>query len=126
LFDAISFDGECRRDSHCHARSLVGLKAKITMQRMKMHLALGVACLIAAAGCDITSSSSTNSPQANTDLVVPVTQPNPGGAPAFGSASGMGFSTGDAAQSGGQGTGLMSFNNTGEYGLSVPIKQTEH
>jgi hypothetical protein len=96
------------------------------MHQMKIHLALGIALLMAAAGCDITSSSSTNSPQANTDLVVPVTHPSPGGAPVFGSPSGMGFSTGDAAQAGGQGAGLMSFNNTGEYGVNVPTTQIEH
>jgi hypothetical protein len=41
-----------------------------------------------------------------------------GGAPSFGAPSGMGFSTGDAAHSGGQGGGLMGFHGTGKEGTS--------
>jgi hypothetical protein len=90
----------------------------------KMKLAIGLAIALLAAGCVVTSSTSTNNATASTELIVPVTTPNPGGAPAFGSPSGMGFTTGDAAQSGGQGSGLMSFHDTGEYGTSGTITQS--
>jgi hypothetical protein len=46
---------------------------------------------------------------------------NPGGAPTFGQPTGMGFSTGDAAHSGGQGSGLMGYHNTGAAGTSGAI-----
>jgi hypothetical protein len=91
-------------------------------KQIKLAIALTIALL--AAGCVLTSSTSTNDATASSDLIVPVTTPSPGGAPLFGSPSGMGFTTGNAAQSGGQGSGLMSFNNTGAYGTSGTITQS--
>ena len=94
-----------------------------SMNKMR-NLALMLAIPLFALGCDITKSSDTNSPTSNSDSIVAETPPSPGGAPTFGSPSGMGFSTGNAAQSGGQGSGLMSFNHTGEYGTSGTITQS--
>jgi hypothetical protein len=54
----------------------------------------------------------------------PATPSDPGGAPTYGTASGMGFSTGNAAQAGGQGTGLMGFHGTGSAGTSGTITDT--
>ena len=47
--------------------------------------------------------------------------PNPGGAPTYGVPSGMGFYTGDAAQTGGMGSGLMGFHGTGSSGTSGAV-----
>jgi hypothetical protein len=79
----------------------------------KFALCLSAALLIA--GCDQNESTSADE-FANTPS-------SPGGAPSFGSPSGMGFSTGDAAQAGGQGGGLMGFHHTGEAGTSGTITQ---
>ena len=46
------------------------------------------------------------------------------GAPTFGTPSGMGFSTGDAAHTDGQGSGQMGFHQTGAAGTSGTI--TDH
>lgn len=47
--------------------------------------------------------------------------PNPAGAPPSGAASGMGFYTGSAGQTGGMGTGLMGFHDVGAAGTSGAI-----
>ncbi len=49
------------------------------------------------------------------------TDPGAGGAPTFGDATGTGFHTGDAAHSGGTGSGLMGFHGTGALGTSAAI-----
>jgi hypothetical protein len=43
------------------------------------------------------------------------------GAPSFGTPTGMGFNTGDAAHADGQGSGLMGFHETGAAGTSGTI-----
>jgi hypothetical protein len=88
-----------------------------------MNLTFALSVSLLAAGCNFTSANETNSPGSDSSGVVSVITPNPGGAPNFGSPSGMGLSTGNAAQSGGQGTGLMDFHHTGEYGTSGTITQ---
>jgi hypothetical protein len=50
----------------------------------------------------------------------PVEVASPGAAPTFGTPSGMGFSTGDAAH-GGQGSGAMGYHGTGSMGTSLAI-----
>jgi hypothetical protein len=47
--------------------------------------------------------------------------PNPAGPVVAGAHSGMGFNTGDAAQTGGMGTGLMGFHDVGAAGTSGAI-----
>jgi hypothetical protein len=64
------------------------------------------------------SSEQPANPLASTETPTP---PSPGGAPSFGSPSGMGLSTGDAAHSSGMGTGLMGFHGTGAAGTSGAI-----
>ncbi len=54
------------------------------------------------------------------------TDPAAGGAPTFGDATGTGFHTGDAAHSGGQGSGLMGFHGTGALGTSAAISDMHH
>jgi hypothetical protein len=53
----------------------------------------------------------------------PTTRPDahPASAVTFGKESGMGFSTGNAANSGGMGTGLMGYHGTGAEGTSGTI-----
>jgi hypothetical protein len=51
----------------------------------------------------------------------PLAVSNPGGAPSYGTQSGMGFSTGDAAHNDGSGSGLMGFHGTGAMGTSNAI-----
>ncbi len=51
----------------------------------------------------------------------PPTPASPGAAPTYGTPSGMGFSTGDAAHSDGQGSGLMGYHGTGAMGTSGAI-----
>ncbi len=53
----------------------------------------------------------------------PTTTPvsSPGGAPTYGTPSGMGFSTGDAAHTDAAGSGLMGFHGTGAMGTSAAI-----
>ncbi len=55
----------------------------------------------------------------------PTAVASPGGAPTFGTQSGMGFSTGDAEHSSGAGSGLMGYNGTGSKGTSGAISD-EH
>ncbi len=72
--------------------------------------------LLAAAGCgrsDVTEDAVATPASA--------TQPSPGAAPTYGTPSGMGFSTGDAAHSDGQGSGLMGYHGTGAMGTSGAI-----
>jgi hypothetical protein len=47
--------------------------------------------------------------------------PNPAGPVVAGAASGMGFNTGDASQTGGMGTGLMGYHDVGAAGTSGAI-----
>jgi hypothetical protein len=85
-------------------------------------------------GCDHTDSTTSTPPNTGTGLTGAKpgkelhgpppgseTGSNPGGAPTFGKPTGMGFSTGDAAHSGGQGGGLMGYHNTGAAGTSGAI-----
>ncbi len=83
---------------------------RIRMSHLKYILiGLGVGLLV---GCDNADRSAYfTAPSANAT-------PNPAGAPLYGAPSGMGFYTGDAAQTGGMGTGLMSFHRTGSAGTS--------
>jgi len=79
-------------------------------------LILGGSMLLAVAGCnksDVTADSLPPSP--------PPSPASPGAAPTFGKPSGMGFSTGDAAHSDGQGSGLMGYHGTGAMGTSGAI-----
>jgi hypothetical protein len=95
----------------------------MTLMNKSMSVTILIWAVLFAAGCDITPSSDTNAPGADTDNIASVETPSPGGAPTFGSPSGMGFTTGNAAQSDGQGSGLMGFHDTGEYGTSGTITQ---
>ena len=77
------------------------------------HIAIGLGVLLLV-GCDNADRSGISyfkppSPDAT---------PNPAGAPLYGEPSGIGYYTGDAAQTGGMGTGLMSFHGTGSAGTS--------
>jgi hypothetical protein len=47
--------------------------------------------------------------------------PSPGAAPTFGAQAGNGFSTGDALNSTGMGTGLMGYHGVGSMGTSNTI-----
>jgi hypothetical protein len=100
-------------------------------------MTLSTAALLGAgliAGCD--RNDSTTATPANSGTGLSNAQPgkdvtgpapgsetgsNPGGAPSFGQATGTGFSTGDAAHSGGQGGGLMGYHGTGSAGTSGAI-----
>ncbi len=105
---------------------------------MKLTTCLTAICLGAwmlASGCERTDSTSSTPPNTGTGMNgtvegKDVMGPNaysgdspssPGGAPAFGAPSGMGFPTGDAAHSGGQGGGLMGFGGTGANGTNGTI-----
>jgi hypothetical protein len=93
------------------------MRYKLPTMRTRMinlnKLVIGLSLALLAAGCDVNSDRSAyfEAPAANAT-------PNPGGAPVYGVPSGMGFYTGDAAQTGGMGTGLMSFHGTGSAGTS--------
>lgn len=62
----------------------------------------------------------------------PPTSPNtaptearsPGAAPSFGKPSGMGFSTGDAIHTDGQGSGMAGYHGTGATGTAGTITDT--
>ncbi len=86
------------------------------MRKMKrQHWCLAIAAL-GLVGCDLSSDRSAYfEPPAATHAA------NAAGAPSYGTASGMGFYTGDAGQSGGMGTGLMGFNGVGSTGTSGTI-----
>jgi hypothetical protein len=74
--------------------------------------------------CSATLLISTGCDKDEPAAAAPSTQPvygGAGGAPTFGTASGMGFSTGDAAHSDGQGSGLMGYHGTGSMGASGAI-----
>jgi len=79
-------------------------------------LVLGGSMLLAIAGCgkSVTTESQAAAPP-------PATPASPGAAPTYGTASGMGFSTGDAAHSSGQGSGMMGYHGTGAAGTSGAI-----
>jgi len=108
------------------------------MTTARLAIGLGTSLLLAAAGCGRTDSTSATPPNTGTGMTgigsgAAVTGPNgndvamgpngggAGGAPSFGDATGTGFSTGDAAHSGGQGSGLMGFHGTGALGTSAAI-----
>ena len=84
------------------------------MMRRAVYILSG-AMALAAAGCD-QSDTTAEAP--------PSTQPSPGGAPTFGTPTGTGYSTGDAANSDGQGSGLMGYHDTGAAGTSGTITDT--
>ena len=71
---------------------------------------------LSAVGCDFNADRSAYFKAPAADAT-----PNPGGAPTYGVPSGMGFYTGDAAQTGGMGSGLMGFNGTGSTGTSGAV-----
>ena len=74
----------------------------------------------ALSGCSESEKSTANAPETAT----PSAQASPGGAPTFGTSSGMGFATGDAAHNDAAGSGLMGYNHTGEAGTSYAITDT--
>ena len=74
------------------------------------------AMLLAVSGCGNSDSTEATA----TPTTAPVEVASPGAAPTYGTASGMGFSTGDAAH-GGQGSGAMGYHGTGEMGTSLAI-----
>jgi hypothetical protein len=80
-------------------------------------------CVITAAAAPLCILGCEQSDKSHSEPPPPMieTGQNPGGAPTFGTPSGMGFSTGDAAHSGGQGGGLMGYNHTGAAGTSGTI-----
>lgn len=74
-------------------------------------------CLVlAAGGCGRSQTT-----QDSVDAAPAPTPASPGAAPTYGTPSGMGFSTGDAAHSDGQGSGLMGYHGTGSMGTSGAI-----
>ena len=82
----------------------------------KRILVLVGSMLLAVAGCgksDVTEDQLPPPPAP--------TPASPGAAPTYGTASGMGFSTGDAAHSDGQGSGMMGYHGTGAAGTSGAI-----
>jgi hypothetical protein len=74
------------------------------------------------AGCGDPADQPTTKPAVVAEFG-PTTRPDasPAGAPTYGKDSGMGFSTGDAAHSGGQGSGLMGYHGTGSVGTNGAI-----
>ena len=89
-------------------------------------------------GNSTSSSSSEPSSQTKTASGAPTGEPTPakpgygnakddaanlgaGGAPTYGEPTGTGFPTGDAAHSGGQGSGLLGYHGTGAAGTSAAI-----
>ena len=111
--------------------------APLTAHRLAIGLGTALAAA-ALAGCGNTDSTTATAPNTGTGMTgigpgAQVTGPNAndlpmgpygggaGGAPSYGDASGTGFCTGDAAHSGGQGSGLMGFHGTGYLGTSAAI-----
>lgn len=73
--------------------------------------------LMAVGGCGRNTDATAQMPA----TTAPPTPASPGGAPNYGTPSGMGFSYGDAAHSDGQGSGLMGYHGTGAMGTSGAI-----
>jgi hypothetical protein len=82
----------------------------------KWILVLGGSMLLAVASCgkSVETEDQAAAPP-------PPTPASPGAAPTYGTPSGMGFSTGDAANTDGQGSGMMGYNGTGKMGTSGAI-----
>jgi hypothetical protein len=93
----------------------------INLKRLAIGFCLGGMCI----GCYNSDRSAYYFDKAPS----PNATPNPGGPPVYGVPSGMGFYTGDAAQTGGMGGGLMGFHGTGSKGVSgtltavVPVEK---
>jgi hypothetical protein len=102
---------------------------------LRLTIGLGTALATAAlVGCDRTESTSAtpantgtgmtgvgSGEQATGPTAAAPTGQGAGGAPSFGEATGTGFPSGDAAHSGGQGSGLMGFHGTGYEGTSAAV-----
>jgi hypothetical protein len=98
------------------------MSRSIPMWMFTVTTAVGGAML---AGCGDPADEPTTKPAVVAEFG-PTTRPDasPGGAPTYGTPSGMGFSTGDAPHSGGQGSGLMGYHGTGSYGTNGTITDT--
>jgi len=110
----------------------------MTTAAQRAAIGFGATLLAAVAGCGKTDSTTATPANTGTGMTgmgpgAQVTGPNnndvamgpnnggAGGAPSYGDATGTGFYTGDAAHSGGQGSGLMGFHGTGAMGTSAAI-----
>jgi len=91
---------------------------------MRIRTAIFAVCgglAVAIAGCE-KDDSTAEAP------APPATQPvevaSPGAAPMYGQPSGMGFSTGDAIHTDGQGSGMAGYHGTGATGTLGTITDT--
>jgi hypothetical protein len=90
---------------------------------MRIRTALYAACGVMAVGL-IGCGGNDTAETPTSPTTQPIEASSPGAAPTFGKASGMGFATGDAIHTDGQGSGMAGYHGTGAAGTAGTVTDT--